>query len=365
MNDDNTYKFMTNIIQHSRHRTRYIKQLKNVTIDAQVSYVRLFTSLAIALAIVLGVVFMLRSHSDRLGYVALPIILMGLALLVILVIYLISSRNKSLLASVVDFIIFQLGEGTRRAATKRKTLSSLGIDNVDNGVIRFSNGDVGLMYDVEGQISRSVLPAVATATAEVRRRYYVSRSPSTQEMLITSVRKADLRTNMNHLVEINEHSTEAIENGDKSRIWDEYMSKMLYEYVEENMAANDIQTFQSLILRDKSLAGLKKARNHFEDACREGMYAKVDPITDQAEIARRLRGMSTMSADGLSRITGENEHDRAATRYSFDARTVIENQDIEEGHDDPLANVTAEDESTEEEHIDDLTHQGKQVVHNG
>ena len=55
MNDDNTYKFMTNIIQHSRHRTRYVKQLKNVTIDAQVSYVRLFTSLAIALAIVLGV----------------------------------------------------------------------------------------------------------------------------------------------------------------------------------------------------------------------------------------------------------------------------------------------------------------------
>src|SRR5699024_12228733 len=65
------------------------------------------------------------------------------------------------------------------------------------------------------------------------------------------------------------------------------------------ISANDIQTFQFLILRDKSLAGLKKARNHCEDACREGMYAKVEPITDQAEIARRLRGMTTMSADGL------------------------------------------------------------------
>lgn len=107
------------------------------------------------------------------------------------------------------------------------------------------------------------------------------------------------------------------------------------------------------------LAGLKKARNHFEDACREGMYAKVEPITDQAEIARRLRGMTTMSADGLSRITGENEHDRAATRFSFDARTVIENQDIEDGYDDPLVGVTAEDDLTNEEH------QGKQVVHNG
>lgn len=365
MNDDNTYKFMTNIIQHSRHRTRYVKQLKNVTIDAQVSYVRIFTSLAIALAIVLGVVFMLRSHSDRLEYVALPIILMGLACLVILVIYLISSRNKSLLSSVMDFIIFQLGEGTRRTATKRKTLSSLGIDNADNGVIRFSNGDVGLMYDVEGQISRSVLPAVAATTAEVRRRYYVSRSPSAQEMLITSVRKADLRTNMNHLADINKHSAEAIDNGNESRVWDEYMSKMLYEYVEDNMAANDIQTFQSLILRDKSLAGLKKTRAQFEDACREGMYAKVDPVTDQAEIARRLRGITTMSADGLSRITGENEHDRAATRFSFDARTVIENQDIEEGHDDPLADVTAEDDLSDDEHIDNLEHQGKQVVHNG
>src|SRR5699024_11888130 len=50
-----------------------------------------------------------------------------------LVIYLISSRNKSLLASVVDFIVFQLGEGTRRAATKRKTLFSLGINDAENG----------------------------------------------------------------------------------------------------------------------------------------------------------------------------------------------------------------------------------------
>lgn len=333
-NEPRDYKFMTNIIQHPRHRTRYVKGLKDFTIDAQVSYQRLFTALGIATLVVVAAVTMLRSNGDRLGYVAAPIILASLSVLVILVIYIMSSRNKSLLTSVMDLILFRFSEKARRSSSDRKTLSTLGIDSCENGIMRFDNGDVGIMYDVEGMISRSVLPAVASNTAEERRRYFVSRSPAVQEMLITSVRKADVRSNMSHMLDINKEATEAIDNGDESRQWDEYMSKVIYEYIGDNMAANDIQTFQSILIRDISPTELKKTRQRFEDSCRSGMYASATPVTDTGEIARRLGGIATMSADGLSQITGEDEHDRDNSRFSFDARQAVGEDENTDNTDD-------------------------------
>ena len=41
------FKFMTNILRESKHRTKYIKSLEKFTIDAMVSFIRIFMSIGL------------------------------------------------------------------------------------------------------------------------------------------------------------------------------------------------------------------------------------------------------------------------------------------------------------------------------
>lgn len=113
-----SYKFMTNILSEAKHRTRYVKLLKDITPDAQVSYQRILVALGLLTAVFMFFFFSLRSSSGKLGYVIAPIALISVGLLVLIVIYIISSREKSMLSSVVDYITFQFTENSRRKVSK-------------------------------------------------------------------------------------------------------------------------------------------------------------------------------------------------------------------------------------------------------
>lgn len=307
MSDNNEEQYrlsMTNIIAESRHRTRFVKMIKKFTIDAQVSYQRIVYSLGFLTLLIAVTAFLLRSNSQKLTYVGIPIFLTALCFLVIIIMYVLSSRNKSLLSSVYDMVRDQLRERARRAASPRKTLRSVGVSGVTDGVIEFDNGDYGLMFDVEGQISFSVLPAVAKGTAAERHRYLIARPNTTQEMLITSVRKADVRSKLDALRSIYFEAKEGKHDYDP---WREHMVSVLYNYIDTEMGQKETQTFQSLIIRDVGLEALKKARQIFESSCANGMYSSVTPVTSESEIARRMRAMTMLSNKGLSSITGRDE----------------------------------------------------------
>ena len=312
----NRYKFMTNIVAEARDRTRYVKFLKNFTIDAQVSFVRLVSAMGMATVVVVGTAFILTHVGPKFAYVAAPTLIAGICALVLVVIYTISSRQRSMLSSVFDLLLFLMGERTRRATAENKSIGTVGVSHSKDGVIYFDNGDVGLMYDVEGQISFSMLPAVAAETANRRHQYYVARAETTQEIMTTSVQRADVRSKLDHYRNI---YVAADESGADYAPWIMHMSQLLYNYVDDNMGQNETQIFQTLILREVGISELKKARQTFEQSALQGMYASVTPIADSGEIARRLRNITMLSNQGLSEITGVNEDARVE---SFMSNTV-------------------------------------------
>ena len=313
---DNRYKFMTNIVAEARDRTRYVKFLKNFTIDAQVSFVRLVSAMFMGTIVVVITAFILTHVGPKFKYVALPTLIAGICALVLVVIYTISSRQRSMLSSVFDLLLFLMGERTRRATAENKSIGTVGVSHSKDGVIYFDNGDVGLMYDVEGQISFSMLPAVAADTANRRHQYYVARPETTQEIMTTSVQRADVRSKLDHYRNI--YMT-AEDSGAEYAPWITHMSQLLYNYVDDNMGQNETQIFQTLILRDVGISELKKARQTFEQSALQGMYASVTPIADSGEIARRLRNITMLSNKGLGEITGVNEDARVE---SFMSNTV-------------------------------------------
>lgn len=309
----NRYKFMTNIVAEARDRTRYVKFLKNFTIDAQVSFLRLVSAMGMATIVVVGAAFILTRVGAKFPYVAAPTIIAGICMLILVVIYTISSRQRSMLSSVFDLLLFLMGERTRRATSDNKSIGTVGVSHSKDGVIYFDNDDVGLMYDVEGQISFSMLPAVAEETANRRHQYYVARAETTQEIMTTSVQRADVRSKLEHYRDI---YMAADESDADYAPWIKHMSQLLYNYVDDNMGQNETQIFQTLIIRDVGISELKKARQTFEQSALQGMYASITPISDSGEIARRLRNITMLSNQGLSEITGEDEDNRVESFMS-------------------------------------------------
>lgn len=300
-NSDKTYKFMTNILAKSRHRTRDVRQLRNITPDTQVSYGRILIAVGLSVALITAAGGAFASLGARTKYVGAPLIIATVACAMLIVLFILPSRQKSMLSSVLDLIVFWVNERSRRMVNPNAAFTNVGIDSVDNGVLYFSNGDVGLMYDIEGQISFSVLPIVANATAEERHRYFVARADSTKELMLTSVRKADVRSKLDNLKGIYRKANESDEP------WQQWVSDyaaLCYNYIDANMARNETQIFQVLILRDSSISGLEKARQTFEAAYYSGMYARVNPVADDAQIAARLSSLTMLSKDGLEALQG-------------------------------------------------------------
>lgn len=300
-------KFMANILSESKHRTRYVKALKDITPDAQVSYQRIMVGLGVLTLIVVTAVWLITRDAQKIGYVVWPLLFITIGCVVLTVLYIINSRDKSMLASVMDYILFQAGERTRRKATKFRRARTIGISEVDStptdtgsyGLIRFRNGDVGVMYDVEGQLSLSVLPAVVDTVAAYRHQYYVARPVTTTEHLFTAVKQADVESKLEYLGGVYEH---ARDTGDA---FSATMANYLYNYVDLRLS-KQTQIFQSIIVRDIDEDSLIKARQQFESKAGQGMYAEVT-LLNRVDIVRRLRPLTMLSDKGASALTGLDE----------------------------------------------------------
>ena len=343
---DKTYKFTTNILAKSRHRTRDVRQLKNITPDTQVSYSRIFISIGLVVLLVTSIGATFSAMGARASYMALPVLIIGLMGIVLIVLFILPSRQKSLLSSVMELFIFWIGERSRRSLAPNAAFQNVGIDEVKNGVIYFSNGDTGLMYDVEGQISFSVLPVVANATADQRRQYLIARADTTKEMLLTSVRRTDVRSKLDNLKGIYK---KAQSNPEPWTDWVQDYATTCYNYIESNMGAHETQIFQVLILRETTVTNLDRARETFENACYNGMYAHVQAVVDDGEIAHRLRAMTMLSDKGFEKLGGQPYSSDGVEDAEQQSRAERVAQAEEEAYDDGAEVIVYSNENTNDD----------------
>lgn len=291
------YKFMTNILIEPMHRSKYIKPLEKVTADPKVPYQRLIVSMGVAVAAVIVAAWLVFSDTRRSGYVLFPAIVAAVSILALAIMYMLSSRDKSMLKTAFDFLVFKIGERARgEALANNKALHSLGIEDVKRGVILFDNGDVGLMYHVEGQMSFSILPATAEFITSARLQYFVARSDTCQEMLVTSIKNADLSRQMGNFQRIHKSASRSDTLNDQ---WRAYMAKLNYDYIEQSVVPDEVAIQQMLILRDIDVQSLKKSRQTFETAVANGLYAQVKPIAKKSEVVKQLSGLAMLSNDSV------------------------------------------------------------------
>ena len=188
--DKRRYKWMSSILVPSRMRGMYLKPLEHVTSDAKVPFIRIMIALFGVAAVMIWTLSTLAQNAARSQFIAAPAVIGSIALCVMLVVFMISSRDKSMLVSLFDLNVFKLLERRREKAGLE--FSSVGVSEVDeNGEIKFDDGDIGVAYDARGQLSFSTLPQVADFVASVRSQYYVTRNSTSQEMRITSIEPND------------------------------------------------------------------------------------------------------------------------------------------------------------------------------
>ena len=171
------FKFMTNILRESKHRTKYIKSLEKFTIDAMVSFIRIFMS--IGLFVFLTVFYLGYAFGDtaRLPWIIAQATGIYIGGCIIILYYMISSRDQSMLNSIFVLIYSLIDETGRRRTGLAGNPKTVGIDYIDdrkNCLIHLDNGRVAKAIKVEGNLSKSVLPQVADDTADAVKSYLIS-----------------------------------------------------------------------------------------------------------------------------------------------------------------------------------------------
>lgn len=289
----NTYIWQTSILNPSHLHGMYVKFLEKVAPDARVPFVRLLISLmAIAIVIVFGGKF-LYDAPMRIPYVLWQTILLVVCICGLLIIYMISSHEGSMLLATSIMTINYFVEQWR--CRHNLKLNSLGIDSINKTTaeIKFTNGDVGRVYAVKGILSISTLPSVADFINDSRSRYEISRTEGSQELRITTISPNELEPQLDDLTKFEK---EGISERDGIGSWKKNMAKYQKSYMRNLIDnGNQLTMIQTVIIRDVDREQLRKSCINFENGANQGMYERYRLIEDYHEIIERLGECAMMS----------------------------------------------------------------------
>lgn len=311
--EQSRYKFMVNIYRKPHDGMRYVKMLEAITNSPYIKYKSLFTAVLVFIAVSIPFIATLTLSSSSLYYTGVWIVIGYIASLVLIVMFILPHRNKSLLGAVMGLLRFKL---SRRTYHKRPVLSSVGIKSVETDysgktLVRFLDGKVGRMYKISGVIGLSTLPSVADSVARARANYFIERSHTTTEIMLTRVTRAQFSSQLinmkNQVDRINEG-----EFGDPDsmhNIWRKYMIGFNYSYIFDNMRNRDRIVEQFLILRENNEDLLLRAENALMRAASEGMYSNQPVELTEDEIERLIKEMFSTHRKFA---TAENELPNAA-----------------------------------------------------
>ena len=262
-------KFMTNIMVPPREQTRHVKILERLVPDPQLSYQSMLVAMLMVAGIAIFSVAVLVMSGGAMLYILPAVLIFLIAGLMLSFVYILPSRNGSMLIEVWRLLSFKLLERARRKSKSSLILKNIGIEEInEKGVIHFDDGDYGVMFLVSGKISMSTLPSVAELNASSRENHLVSRSATSQETLIMSIRKTDLSHQIDYYKSIEDQDRD-----DQNSLWRRFMAKLTRQYVEENIDGHDIAIMQYLIIRDITEQELEKSLRNFQTSVNAGYYA--------------------------------------------------------------------------------------------
>ena len=286
------YKFMTNLYTKSGDRTHYVSFLKKISPDPVIPYNKIVISMgAAAIIAVVFVASVMIGGSGRWFYVLPWSILFFISALVIIALFLLPSRGESMLTAALGMFMFRRVESIRRAVSSNGELSSLGVKSISKGgTLKFDDGDLGVVFKVEGQIGFSTLPAVADEVAAIRYRHMIARSDTGQETLITSVKRLNLDDQLDYYKEM--YDSAAGDGSDLGDQWRAYMALLHYKFVGENYHNSHTTIEQFKIIRDIDNKSLMKSIETLNASCNAGMLSRVEQLDTRESVIKALSGMT-------------------------------------------------------------------------
>lgn len=288
------YKWMASILVPSRMRGMYVKPLEKITGDPKVPFVRLVIAMLVGGVSLVGVIRLITDDPARAGFIAWPLIFMLIAVVVMLVCFILSSRGKSMLTTVIELNLFKALEARR--ARKNLHITTLGIKEIDDdGRITFDDGDVGCAYSVRGQLSPSTLPVVADMVSGMRAQYLVTRTHGSQEIRITSVEPNTLLSQRKALY--NAEQRLGASASEQNR-WRAGMCLMQRRYMNQLVKNHQLTIQQTVILRDTDMDELARLTRQFESFAHGQIYERCALIDDREELELRLAGVTMGSTAG-------------------------------------------------------------------
>ena len=267
------YKFMTNVLVRAQDKETFIKLLKKVTKDAMVPTLRIIVAGVMIIVSLIAGAWLISSDLDRAGFIAIP-----------------NLRMKS---------------------AKYGELRTLGIKSFKNGFILFEDGDYGACFAYAGQLGKATLPEVANQVQQIRFDYLVSRSDTSHEMTITSIKQLNVDAQVDYYKTV--HNVN--EGNSVVEAWCRYMAKMMKEEVEDKIAKNEVSIYQYLIIREKDAKDLTKSIDLLYLAAADGMYSSLRKIDTAEELLTSVGAISMISRKGKSFYVKKDEEEQKQKRF--------------------------------------------------
>lgn len=313
----NSYSFMTNILADKNKRTKRLSVLNKFTSDPYVPYIRLLLGIGSAAIVSIICAWLLFHNTALLPYIGVQTVLLLLSSYGLIFLYMLPSRNKSMLYSSLAYITFKAVERFRRDGKAKSDLASFGIKEFysdKNGLIVLSSGDYAYAYDIEGFLSRSILPAVADEAAASRRAYNKVRSATTHNKMITSIKEADVQQQLEALKDSWKRVELREDIGAAEKQWLQKQSEMIY-YIIGKMSNEEYTASQIkfIIEEDGTENSLENAAQQWEMHA-DGSYARYRRITSRKELAHKLKRMVSLSKKGERMYAKENYEEERLTR---------------------------------------------------
>lgn len=283
------YKWFVSALQPSWARGLYLKLLEPITPNARVPFVRIMVALLVAAMALVGALRFLFEDTYRAQFVAVPTILMIIGVFLMVLVFMLSTHDGSMLIATARLNLSKLDE--RRRTKKSLKIKSLGLQKIEpmTGIITFNNGDVGAVYAVKGQLSLSTLPDSADFISDRRAAYEIARTATGQEMRITSVEPNPMKLQLADLEKIKKLATQ------QNDVWRARMAEAQMNYIDGLLEhGNQLTMLQTVIIRDIDMEQLKRSCLNFERSANSGMYETCHLIQDKEEIINRLAGLCMM-----------------------------------------------------------------------
>lgn len=305
------YKFMTNVLVRAQDKETYVKLLKKVTKDAMVPTLRIIIA---GVMIIIGLIFgvwLVVSDMDRAGFIFIPALMLILGITWIAYYVTISSRKKSMLASTINLLMMRITESIRMKSVKYGELRTLGIKSFKSGYILFEDGDYGACFAYAGQLGKATLPEVANQVQQIRFDYLVSRSDTSHEMTITSIKQLNVDAQVDYYKTVHNMNL----GNSPVEAWCRHMSKMMKEEVEDKIAKSEVSIYQYLILREKDAKDLEKSIDLLNLAAADGMYSSLRKIETAEELITSIGALSMISRKGKAFYVKKDEEAQKEQRF--------------------------------------------------